>query len=415
MIQGEIQTFPLPDLIQWLALTRRTGHLSITQAEHRMEIFFADGLIASTSHSEIVGPDNPEKARAVLASALAWRNGYFVFEEGAPPTQVAASEMRLSVEPLLLDAARAFDEERKHSATDAARLEETDDDAFAIADELRLRIVDHLLRGDFRVPPMPHLATRVLEMTRTDFSTRDLGNLIMTDQAVAAQILRYANSAMGGAERRVETLPLALQRLGTDEVVNIVLALSLYAKRPGPDIFAEEKRRLRAHSNLTAFVAHSIAARVRLDPNLAFLCGLLIDFGKSVLYSLIQDLLEGGFAPAKVVAEIVRDYNQRVGRVVAEKWQLPSAVVESIANRRSVEGATIDREYVCVTALADSLATSALELPRGELEEASTRNPPESLSEHPAGRIIKLSSEKAALVLRDLPLQVDKALQFVST
>jgi HD-like signal output (HDOD) protein len=415
MIQGEIQTFPLPDLIQWLALTRRTGHLTISRSDHRLEFFFAAGEIAAASYSDIIGPDSAEKARAVLASALAWRLGYFIFEECKLPAEIAVANLHLPVEGLLLDVARQFDEEQEAGAkSDQAPEAAGHSETFTVADELRLQIVDHLLREDFRVPPMPQLATRVLELTRKDFSLRDLGNLILTDQAVAAQILRYANSALGGAERRVDTLPMAIQRLGTDQVVNVVLAISLHAERSGRDIFAEQKRRLWTHSNTTAFFAQSLAARVGLDQNLAFLCGLLIDFGMSVLYSLIQDVLSQGYAPSKVVDEIVQDYHPRVGRVVGEKWQLPQAVIESIAHHHCIEGASTDRLYVSVSALADSLATLALSQPRAALEEVLSGFPPERLSSTPAGQMIRLSPEKAAVVLRDLPKQLDQALQLIA-
>jgi Domain of unknown function (DUF4388) len=64
MIQGDIQTFPPPDLIQWLAMTRRMGHLIITHDDHRLEFFFTAGEIAAASSSDSIGPGSPEKARS---------------------------------------------------------------------------------------------------------------------------------------------------------------------------------------------------------------------------------------------------------------------------------------------------------------------------------------------------------------
>lgn len=399
-------------------MTRQTGHLTITQEEHRLEFFFADGEIAATSSTDIIGPDSPEKASAVLASSLNWESGSFIFEQRPLPEEIAAANLRLPTNALLLDVARQFDESQEAAANSAQTAETgglSPSRTFTVADELRLQIVDHLLREDFRVPPMPQLAARVLELTRKEFSLRELGNLILTDQAVAAQILRYANSAMSGASRRVDTLQMAIQRLGTNEVVNIVLAVSLHAGRSGRDIFAEQKRQLWAHSNTTAFLAHFLAARVGLDPNLGFLCGLLIDFGMSVLYSLIQDVLHNSYAPLKIVAEIVQDYHARVGRVVGEKWQLPQAVIESITYHHCIEGATAERGYVCVSALADTLAALALSQPREDLEKVLAEYPPERLLSHPAARALGLISDKAEAIIRELPKRLDQALHFINS
>lgn len=182
-IRGEIQTFPLADLIQWLGATRRTGKLAATQNESRAEIFFEGGEIAAAVSSDLIGANTPENARAVLTLALRMNHGEFSFESGALPAQIAAGNLHLSVEPLLLDVARQFDEERKQgAATNETHGKQTFSETFTLADELRLEIVDRLLREGFRVPPMPQLAARVLELTRnnSDFSPRALGDLIMT-------------------------------------------------------------------------------------------------------------------------------------------------------------------------------------------------------------------------------------------
>jgi HD-like signal output (HDOD) protein len=422
MIQGEIQTFPHTDLLQWIALTRRTGQLAITQGDQELKFFFAAGEIAAASSSEIIGPDSPENARAVLASSLAWSWGYFVFKEGQLPAEVSASNLHLPVEGLLLEVSSKLDEDRKADAEldygDHAEGTQADgySETFTLADDLRLQIVDRLLREDFRVPPVPQLAARVLELTRDgDFSLRALENLILSDQAVTAQVLRYANSALRGGGRQVDTLRVAMQRLGSDEVVHIALAASVQFHHQGRDIFAEQKRYLWTHSSVTAFFARSLAGQAGLDRNLGFLCGLLMDFGMSVLYSLIQDVLSHGNAPSKTVAGIVQDYHPRIGRVVGEKWLLPQAVIESMAYHHCVEEAPTNSPYVSVAALADFLATFALSQPRATLEESLSGFPPERLSHHPAGRLIKLGPGKAAAVLRDLPRQLDQALQFIAT
>jgi HD-like signal output (HDOD) protein len=419
MIEGEIQTFPHTDLIQWIALTRRTGELSMTQGDHHLKFSFAAGEIAAASSSDIIGSDSPENARAVLASSLAWTSGHFAFKDGPLPPEVLANNLRLPVEGLLLSVTSELDEDRTEGAeadqdewTQEAQYSET----FTLADDLRLQVVDHLLREDFRVPPVPQLAARVLELTSSgEFSLRALENLILSDQAVTAQVLRYANSALRAGGRQVDTLQVAIQRLGSDEVVHIALAASVQSQQHGRDIFAEQKRALWTHSSATAFFARSLAAQVGLDRNLGFLCGLLMDFGMSVLYSLIQDVLTHGSAPAKIVAEIIHDYHPRIGRVVGEKWRLPPAVVESMAYHHCVEEAPTNSPYISVAALADVLATFALSQPRDTLEESLSSFLPERLSDHPAGRLIKFGPKKAAAVLKDLPRQLDQALEFIGS
>lgn len=420
MIQGEIQTFPLPDLIQWLALTRRTGELTMAQGTHRLKFHFDRGKVAASSSSDLIEPDSPNHVRAAMAAALSWAWGHFVFRDTALPPEIAAANLYLSAEGLLLEAARLLDQNRQaiaQSGDDEYTESNGHSQTFTLADDLRLQIVDRLLKEDFRVPPMPQLAVRVLELTRDEnFSLRTLGNLILTDQAIAAQILRLANSVLRGARREIDTLPVAVQRLGSDEVVNIVLTASLQARRSKQDIFAAHKRQLWMRSSAAAYFARAIAAKVNLDHNLAFLCGLLIDFGMNVLYTLIQEMLNRGTAdnmPKQVIAEVVQDYHCRIGCVVGEKWRLPESVIAAMQYHHCVEAAGTNRPYVATAALADYLATFALSQPRPELEAALASQLPEQLASHPAALLIPLNVRAAGDLLADLPRLLDQALELV--
>jgi HD-like signal output (HDOD) protein len=161
----------------------------------------------------------------------------------------------------LLEAAQGSQDRESEAKPDLGGLAEIKEhsESFLLADALRLQVVDRLLNEDFSVPAMPQLAVRVLELTRDEnFSLRALENLVQTDQAVAARILRYANSVHIGGERRVDSLGLAIQRLGTDEVVNVILAASLQARRLGKDLFTTEKSRLSLHSLVAAFLSRTL-------------------------------------------------------------------------------------------------------------------------------------------------------------
>jgi HD-like signal output (HDOD) protein len=418
MIQGEIHTFPLPDLMQWLETTLRTGQLSLIRDADRVEIFYASGEIATAVSTN---PDAKNIGERV-ATALNWRVGRFNFNEGELPASAAATNQHLATGKLLLDIfSQSEPRENRECEFDFCEPSDVNKDprVFALADALRMGVAGHLLKEDFQVFPMPHLAARVLEMSsKEDVSLRDLGDLILTDQAVAAQILRFANSAASRSQRKIDTLPIAVQRLGSDEVIRIVLALSLQYRPLNRDMFAAERANLWSRSATAAFLARSLASQLRLDHNIGFLCGLLMDFGMNLLYSILQSALDktagANLPPAHLISEIVQDFHSRVGRTIGEKWQLPEAVIESMANHHCFERATSSREYVAVSILADSLATFALKGPREDLEETLQTIKPAQLAAHPAAQAINLSQDGATKVFANLPHNLDQALELLS-
>jgi putative nucleotidyltransferase with HDIG domain len=134
------------------------------------------------------------------------------------------------------------------------------------------------------LPPLPQVAAQVLRLAADPDSTTDeLQRVISTDQALAAQILKIANSAMFGMVREVKTLTQAIMTLGFSTIKSIVIASSarnLY-KRGGTGL---QERLLWEHALVTAIAARGYARSFR-SPRLeeAFLGGLMHDIGKAVM------------------------------------------------------------------------------------------------------------------------------------
>ena len=127
------------------------------------------------------------------------------------------------------------------------------------------------------LPPLPQVATRVIRITAdSDTSTDQLQNLIRTDQALASQILKVANSAMFGRMREVTTLTQAILTLGFSTTRSVVLASSvknLFTRGP----VGMQERILWEHALVAALTGSEprrpgerLAADDRLQPQSGF-------------------------------------------------------------------------------------------------------------------------------------------------
>jgi CheY-like chemotaxis protein len=99
-IDGALAQLPLGDLLQILAMNRRTGRLVLTRGNDRGEIHLANGRPVNAR----VGVVDGEKA---LLRLLAWRDGAFAFAPGPAPLR---SVIELSMEGALLEGMRQVDE-----------------------------------------------------------------------------------------------------------------------------------------------------------------------------------------------------------------------------------------------------------------------------------------------------------------
>src|SRR5438128_6820431 len=71
---------------------------------------------------------------------------------------------------------------------------------------------------------LPVVAQRLMVMVRDDRTTVDtIANLLGTDQALAAAVLRYANSARAMPNRRIGSLREAVVRIGQSALGDVLL------------------------------------------------------------------------------------------------------------------------------------------------------------------------------------------------
>jgi HD-like signal output (HDOD) protein len=372
-LRGEIQTMPLPDLFQWLEMMKKTGVLTVSAAggtATERHFFFGGGEVVTATACGLAARHTAEGVCAIVAETLRWEAGSFDFAERPLPAEIAAVNLRLGAQQLVMDAFREMDE-----AAEAARAVGGADavavaaprppaPAFSLAEGLRLAIVDRLLQGEYQVPLLPTVVSKIMEITRREnYSLRDLSEVIVTDQVIAAHLLKQANSALYNTGREIDSLPQAVQRLGAQAVTNLVLALSLRSAMTGRDLFLAEKKRVGERALASALLTRAAAAVVKLDREQAFLCGLMMDFGKLVLFSLIQELMhrerEYQATPPEELQEIVEAYHPKVGGVVGEKWNLPASVIEAITCHHALAAAREHRRYAAAANLSDALLLGA--------------------------------------------------------
>ncbi|MDR0498754.1 MAG: HDOD domain-containing protein [Holophagales bacterium] len=195
-------------------------------------------------------------------------------------------------------------------------------------------ITPHELVADLgSLPQIPHIASQVLRLTvDPDCSVSELQRLIASDQALAAQILKIANSAMFGMVREVRTLSQAITTLGLNTVKSVVIASSaknLY--RHNSAVF--HQMAIWEHSVVTA-LAGSVLARIFHFPaqDEVFLGGLIHDVGKSVIamkypnrYREIINSIYNGETGDGLKAELDAfgfDHTM-VGEALLDSWNIP--------------------------------------------------------------------------------------------
>ncbi|MFN7550450.1 MAG: HDOD domain-containing protein [Pseudomonadota bacterium] len=184
------------------------------------------------------------------------------------------------------------------------------------------RLADLLGRVE-HLPPAPRIYLRITEaMCRDGVGALELADLVAADPALAAEVLRVANTAFFSTGRPLADLHQAVQRLGTRTLRHLVLACEAFATRPGPTAGDPSTVQRRA---LLASILAPLVLDQWAEAELARTAALLADIG------LLLPPLPRGDGPRPPHAE--------AGAALLARWGLPDAVVEAIAFRYDPAGA----------------------------------------------------------------------------
>lgn len=222
---------------------------------------------------------------------------------------------------------------------------------------------DDVLRQLDEIPALPMAATEVLRLAEDPgMGIGEIMKAIEYDPGLTSDILHLANTAYFAGPRKIATLRDAGVLFGTQRIVELVLASSLFpiTKHPlaGYDLPAGELTR---HAMALAIGAECISELLdRPAPNHTFTSALLADIGKVVLGTFLA------IDPAPILTlanerslsfevaerEVLGIDHAEVGAALLDRWNLPSHIVEVVRWHHNPEQIAGDRYVVDVVNVA---------------------------------------------------------------
>ena len=192
------------------------------------------------------------------------------------------------------------------------------------------------LTKNFDIPSIPPVLMRIIQSLEADTgSAEELEELILHDPALSARILRLANSAFYSFHSTVKTISHAVSLLGINIVTSLVIGTTIFdsfTKGASPE--AKLIEGLWTHSCAVAvLVRESWQQYGRKEGEFAFLCGLLHDLGKVVLFKAYPGEYSSVFSTAKTendppISSYEEEYygadHATIGEMLAKQWGFPT-------------------------------------------------------------------------------------------
>lgn len=189
------------------------------------------------------------------------------------------------------------------------------------------------------VPPFPAVAQRILALVHNpDLNVNELSELVRMDPSFAAELLRFANSALLGTRRKVTSLHLAIAVVGLDRV-KILATLVSVNQMVRHSVRKEGLRKVWVHSLVTALIAEEISRISGVGRDSAYTAGLLHNLGTLGLMSAYPDeysrMLEVsndfGFDLLRTEQDLFEIDHCMAGAFLAQDWDFPDDLAAAIA------------------------------------------------------------------------------------
>jgi HD-like signal output (HDOD) protein len=221
---------------------------------------------------------------------------------------------------------------------------------------------------DFEIPSIPLVLIKIIQtLNENSGSAKELEDLILHDPALSARILRLANSAFYSFHTRVKTISHAIALLGLNLVTSLAIGINIFdtftsgAKSEGALI-----NKLWIHSCGVGVLAKEIwiqRGNRGKEGEFAFLCGLLHDVGKIVLFKTYPEHYGSIFAIEKseedpCISSYEDEYygsnHAAIGEILAKNWGFPSELAYVI--RRHHDPSATEMPLLRAIMMADLLA-----------------------------------------------------------
>lgn len=222
--------------------------------------------------------------------------------------------------------------------------------------------IEDVIKRIYELPSIPQVVQELIASFNSQTANAEsISRSIQSDPAIAAKVLRLANSVRYGAGRKVASLDSAVIMLGSDALRTLVIAsgvTSAVKNIPGLDMrgFWHDSFMV---ANLSKLIARNASG---CDPEIAFTCGMLHKIGLPLMYLVQTDTMKtiesmvanGNNQINAENAKLGYNHNQ-VGARLAESWKFPEIITTALNHQEAPLQASPFTPYAAIIALADSI------------------------------------------------------------
>ncbi len=215
--------------------------------------------------------------------------------------------------------------------------------------------------------PIPAVVSQLAAAANDpDAAVRDVADIVQFDPVITVQVLKVCNSAFFGLRNPAESIRDAVNMLGIDQVVELVLmkssATALSGQQKGYGLEAGDLWR---YSVSSAVITRLVAERLALEnKHTLFTCALIKDIGKVLLEKhvdrksdAIRQLVEKeGYSFLEAEKKIFGFDHAELGALIIKMWQFSPVMVKIVRHHHLPDDALVTDRDIAAVYLSDCIS-----------------------------------------------------------
>ena len=192
--------------------------------------------------------------------------------------------------------------------------------------------------GEAKLPILPEAVMKVREIVNDqNKGAADIAKVIRDDPTFSTTVLRIANSAkFRGNNNEIRNLPMAIQRLGGNQTLQLLIAISSKLHMQVKNKALKKiLRTVSQHSLMVGVAAQQLALLLRSpSPEEAFLAGIIHDIGVPAVICAVPEEL-ATCSPADQLM-VIQDLHREMGARLLNSWGMPD-IFSTVASHHGIE------------------------------------------------------------------------------
>lgn len=205
-------------------------------------------------------------------------------------------------------------------------------------------ILDDLQSGALVLPTLPEVALQVREVVDDPNATAaQLADIIVTDAALSARLLKVANSALYRGRVPIESVQMAVSRLGLSMVRNLVTSLVMEQMFQATTNRLDTRlRELWSHTTKVAATSQVLASKLpSVKTDEAMLAGLIHAIG--ILPILMKADEDGDLIrDSRKLDQIIENLYPKLGATILTNWEFSPELISVAAEHKNLNRNTLD-------------------------------------------------------------------------